>query len=82
MSRFQLLEILAKAQSPVPIRTLQTVTRNYSKSSADSVRVQLNRMHRWGLISRKRIPWSRGFFFGITMKGRERLIWARKKGLV
>jgi hypothetical protein len=86
MTRFQLLENLATIQKdrlgPVRIISIQNFTRQWSKSAADSMRVQLNRMYKWGLVSRRRLVWRRGFSYQISMKGRARLAWARKHGLI
>ena len=83
MTRFELLNLLAQQQRPVKLKVLAALAGTWRKIDTDSMRIQLRRMHRWGLVHRRRIPFSaRSFNYQISMKGRERLIWARRKGLL
>jgi predicted transcriptional regulator len=82
MTRFQILEKLAAYQNRATVQNLQRAFGLWKESSAESIRKQLERMTGWGLVSRRQLRWRRGVSYCITMRGRERLIWARKKGLI
>ena len=83
MTRFQLLNLLAKQQRPLKLRVLAALAGKWRKADTDSMRIQLGRMHRWGLVHRRRIPFSaRSFNYQISIKGRMRLAWARREGKI
>ena len=82
MSRFQVLELVSRFPYGASMGTLETRAGQFRRSQREALRTQLNRLHRWGLVSRQARTWRRGYHYKITMRGRERLIWARNQGLI
>ena len=80
MTRFEILEHLAF----YPGWTTAVAIRDggLGRGSLGALHVQLNRMWRCGLVRRTKVSWDWSPTFRITMKGRARLAWARKQGLI
>ncbi|MGA3168083.1 MAG: hypothetical protein ABSA41_12510 [Terriglobia bacterium] len=82
MTRFELLNGIATPISWVQFEELAFPL--CTRSEREAMRTQLQRLHRWGLVQKqRRYPWRRDpFAYKISLRGRERLAWARQKGLL
>jgi DNA-binding IclR family transcriptional regulator len=84
VNRFELLQMLDRTKPWMSIREIQIFA-----GCRESVRTQLGRMHRWGLVRRRqdRFAYRKHHGFGIwvfriSKRGRERLAWARSEGKI
>ena len=83
MTRFELLELLNQqncAISCAEISGLLKVPDRHTRSFCSSLATRLRRLYRWGLVRRQRLR-SR-YLWRISERGRERLAWAKSRGLV
>jgi len=84
MNRFELLSILSSVNSELSVSEIAARAGNPTRRFEKQVRVQLNRLHRWGLVLRGVDRWSyakrHGFgllTYRISAKGKERIRWKK-----
>jgi hypothetical protein len=82
MTRFELLEQIASHSGWIQFHDLPFPC--WPRSCGEAVRVQLHRLRRWGLLEKqRRYPWRCDpFAYRFSLRRRERLPWARQKGLI